>query len=345
MGRRRKTQDANEPLPPGLYKVGRQFRSRLLGGPWVYFGTNYVSAMEGYAAWRREGANADTVGWLLDLFTSTVCAGYVKAGRLKPRTARDYQRDARILKDGIGHIPLRALKPKHVIDYRNARAQDAPSHVRNEMACLSAALSYAVETSRIERNPCLDVGRPKRRRRLRLVTDQEYLDVYAKAEPSVKIAMSLALRTLALPGDILALGPRNVVRMPDGKRLLRIARSKTETLVEIEIVGELARIVDEHVGADVVRPTFVYTRDGSAYTVDGIGAMFRRYCKEAKVVDFGLRDLRAKGATDEYRAGRPLRQIQHLLGHRSQQTTEIYIKSLVPETVRPNERPVIAEAK
>ena len=78
--------------------------------------------------------------------------------------------------------------------------------------------------------------------------------------------------------------------------------------------------------------------------MDGIGAMFRRYCKDAKVADFGLRDLRAKGATDEYRAGRPLRELQHLLGHRSQQTTEIYIKSLVPETVRPNERPVIAKA-
>jgi integrase len=75
--------------------------------------------------------------------------------------------------------------------------------------------------------------------------------------------------------------------------------------------------------------------------------MFRRYCGEnkANVPDFGLRDLRAKGATDEYRAGRPLRDLQHLLGHRSQRTTEIYLKSLVPQTVRPNERPIVAEAK
>lgn len=63
------------------------------------------------------------------------------------------------------------------------------------------------------------------------------------------------------------------------------------------------------------------------------------------MTDFGLRDLRAKGATDEYRAGRDLRSLQHLLGHKNSQTTEIYIKSLVPETVRPNERPIIAEAK
>ena len=29
---------------------------------------------------------------------------------------------------------------------------------------------------------------------------------------------------------------------------------------------------------------------------------------------FGLRDLRAKDATAEYRAGRPIRELQHLLG-------------------------------
>ena len=55
--------------------------------------------------------------------------------------------------------------------------------------------------------------------------------------------------------------------------------------------------------------------------------------------DFGLRDLRAKGATDEYRAGRPIK-LQHLLGHKSVRTTEIYLKELIPETVRPNERPI-----
>ena len=70
--------------------------------------------------------------------------------------------------------------------------------------------------------------------------------------------------------------------------------------------------------------------------------MFRRHCIAAKVSDFGLRDLRAKGATDEYRAGRPIRELQNLLGHKSVRTTEIYLKELIPETVRPNERPMIA---
>ena len=80
--------------------------------------------------------------------------------------------------------------------------------------------------------------------------------------------------------------------------------------------------------------------------------MLRRACvgrkekpAESKVADFGLRDLRAKGATEMYRTGVDVRLIQHLLGHRSVRTTEIYLKSLVPERVRPNEVPIVAEVR
>src|SRR4030095_5271730 len=45
----------------------------------------------------------------------------------------------------------------------------------------------------------------------------------------------------------------------------------------------------------------------ATYTTDGLTSMFRRHCIAAKVSDFGLRDLRAKRATGDYRAGRPIR--------------------------------------
>ena len=74
--------------------------------------------------------------------------------------------------------------------------------------------------------------------------------------------------------------------------------------------------------------------------------MVRRYCAKAKVFDFGLRDLRAKGATDMFRADPDsIRKIQLLLGHKSVRTTEIYLKGLLAEIVRPNERPIIALVK
>ena len=65
------------------------------------------------------------------------------------RTGKDYLRDCVVLKAGLGKTPLAALEPKHVARFRDARAEAAPSHVRNEMACLSAALSFAVESEHL----------------------------------------------------------------------------------------------------------------------------------------------------------------------------------------------------
>jgi len=302
--------------------------------------------LRGYAAWRRDGAKPDTIGWLLDLFTRPVCTGKVKAGTLAKCTAKDYSNDAEMLKAGPGHIPITGLRPMHVAEYRDERAQSAPSHVRNEIAALSAALAWAVEAGKIDSNPCLQVDWPSKKVRTRLISDDEYLAVYEKSGTAVRLAMSLGVRTLALPGDVLKMGPRNVIGVGE-KRLLRFSRNKTDVPIEIEIVGELAQLIDAHLAESVVHTHFIHRRDGKPFTVDGIGAMFRRHCgeKKANVKDFGIRDLRAKGATDMYRAGVPIRHIQNLLGHKSVRTTEIYLKQLVRDTVRPNEQPIIASAK
>ncbi|MEO8977626.1 MAG: tyrosine-type recombinase/integrase [Casimicrobiaceae bacterium] len=316
----------------------------MLGQAWTYFGEEYVAAVAAYAAWRHDGPSVETVEWLLDLFVGQACPGFVRAGRMAARTARDYRRDAEIVKRGMGKIPLAALQPKHVAQFADVRAQDAPSHVRNELACLSAALSYGVKTGRVATNVAMQVSRPSRKIRQRLITDSEYLKVYEKASDSVQLAMTLAIRTLALPADVLTMGPRNLIRYPDGRRTLRFARGKTGIKVEIELVGPLLDALQPLIDNPTLHPTFVRRNDGKPYTVDGIGAMFRRYCDKdhANVSDFGLRDLRAKGATDMYRADpTKIHQLQRLLGHKSITTTEIYLKGLLAEIVRPNERPII----
>ena len=280
----------------------------------------------------------------MDLFVGQVCPDRVKAETMSARTAHDYLRDSPIIKRGLGHIPIVALEPKHIAKFRDTRGQAAPAHVRNEIACLSSALSWAVGAGVLPTNVAKDVRRPRKSVRERLVTDTEYLAVHAVAGASVRLAMVLCVRTLGLPADVLRMGRRNLVRYDDGRHTIRFKRGKTGVAVEIAIVGELGAALEPFLSAPTLHPTFVRREDGRPYTVDGIGAMFRRYCIEAKVEDFGLRDLRAKGATEMYRAGpNNIRKIQLLLGHKSVRTTEIYLKGLTAEIVRPNERPIIAE--
>lgn len=349
MGRPRKLVDAERPLPPGLYLHGRQFRALDRSRKWISFGEHYPEALKAFGAWREAG-NAGgargTIGALLDDFVERECRRRVAARRLAERTARDYRRDRVILKKGLGHFRIEQLRPTDIGIFRDAREVDAPAHVRNELACLSAALQWAVDRGLLDANPAREVKRAARDKRMRLITHDEYLAVYLVATEPVKLAMTLAVRTLGLPGDILELGPRHLVRGAKGERLLRFQRGKTKIPVEVLVEGELATLIDAHLAERVVRATFVSKvrpkHAGKQYTVDGIGSMFRRYCATAGISDFGIRDLRAKGATDMHRAGVPLQEIQLLLGHASVRTTEIYIKSLLPGIARPNATAIIA---
>jgi site-specific recombinase XerD len=72
-----------------------------------------------------------------------------------------------------------------------------------------------------------------------------------------------------------------------------------------------------------------------------VGHVNRRRRLRCSVKDLGLYDLKGKAATDMFRAGVPLEQIQHLLGHESIRTTEIYIKARLPDLVAPTARPLI----
>ena len=351
MGRKRQRDDPLRPLPRGLYAHHRKFRARDSAGKWVCFRGPYEDACRAYRAFRQSGTAEgydDSVAWLLDWYLSEVAPP-----KLRPRTLRDYLVDAEALKAGIGKIPYRALTRGMVAKYRDERAKDARVHVNRELAVLRGAYSAAGERDLVQDNPAI-VTRMREQRRLRLISDAEYLTVYHRAPRPVQIAMTLALRTLARPDDVLGFGPRHLERLDDGRRILRWQQGKTRRPVEVYVEGELVQLVDEHLGAAVVRPTFVRTRTGARYTIDGFGAVFRRLCRPVdargdpagdQVQDFGLRDLRAKGASDMWMAGADIRRISALLGHASIRTTEIYLKSLRPERVSPNERVVLASAK
>ncbi|MGL4233758.1 MAG: tyrosine-type recombinase/integrase [Casimicrobium sp.] len=341
MGRKRINADPLRPLPKGLYlhKDGR-YRSPKQGGGNQYFGRDYEAACHDYRVWRGEatsmrGSVAELLEWYIALIAPT---------RVSARTLADYRGYMdRCLIPVLGHIQANKLTANDLARYRDARSVDAPSQFAKEMAPLSQAYRFGIENGRLNYNPVADVIMPKKApKRPRYVTDAEYLAIYnAETTPNViRRAMTLAWRTLQEPGDLVRMGWKNVVER-NGERYLDTTRSKTHVGALVKIEGELAKLIDstpKHV------QHFIYgdRYDGRSYTSHGLAGMFYKAAQAQGIEDIGLKDIRAKGATDMDNAGTDRRTIQKLLNHKSLQTTEIYLKHNNPAPVRMNTRTIAA---
>jgi integrase len=334
MGRKRQHFDKHD-LPPRVYLHHGAYRYHPREGQRVHLGRDYGEAMRLWASIVNPATEVGTVSALIDWYLVEV------APKKAPRTYADNIKDAENLKRGLGHIPYSQLKPHHVAIYRDERGKDAPIRANREKALLSHVYTKAMEKGTVDFNPCKGVKRNPEKRRERMIEDHEYQAVYGCAESSVQRLMTLIYRTCQRPEDLIKIGAANIKRIEhQGKevRVLRVQQAKTGKTVDIILAGDLLHLVDTHLNAQTVWPTFVHTRAGKKYTYSGLVAMFTRYVKKVNLTNFGMYDLKGKGATDMYRAGVPIEQIQQLLGHESITTTEIYIKARLPDISMPNMR-------
>ena len=105
-------------------------------------------------------------------------------------------------------------------------------------------------------NPCQGVKGFTEVDRDRCVTDAEFRAVWDKADPTLRDAMDIALLTGQRPADVLKI-QRDDIR--DGA--LFVAQNKTGTKRAIEIVGELATVIERITSRPRVRrSTFLIPR-------------------------------------------------------------------------------------
>lgn len=346
MGRQRK---GGNPLglEPRVYWHHGQFRYQHRDGKFEGLGTDVFKANERARIYNDPEHRYGTFGYFLDLYIAEAEAGRLHKAKA-PRTVRDHKKEALYLKAGLGkHTPQElARQPSLIADYRDAR--EAKVRANRELSLGSAMFAWLIEKGKCPGlivNPFELIQRNPESPKDRYVEDAEYAAVYAIAQRSVCMAMEMVLRTLQRPSRVLAAAPMQVrTKTVAGTavEVISFGSAKRGHPVDIEITPELCVALhmlthdsddlgQEKLSASVTRafPTLVHDLRGTPYTVEGIGAMLRRYCKLAKVRTFGLMDIRAKGATDMYLRGVPLERIQLLMGHKSVQTTEIYIKRLL----------------
>lgn len=367
----RKRTDGNPlGLEQRVYWKAGQWQYRHRDGRWEKLGTDVARANARARIYNDPDKRFGTLGYFIELHIAEARAGRL-VRKLAPRTIRDYETQSVFLIAGLGKfLPTEIVDhPELLSEYRDARSapddtgRGAPVRANRELSQLSAMYSWLIERGLcpgLRVNPVDLITRNPEKPKERYVEDHEYRTVFSIAQRSVCMAMETVYKTLQRPQDVLSLSATNIRRKEvagTATRVLSVTQGKRGRIVDIEIDadleatlrmltpndGEIGRIRGRGPrGSKVTRIVpLVHDLAGERYTIDGIGAMLRRYCKLAGIKTFGLMDIRAKGATDMYLAGEPLEKIQQLMGHKSVTTTEIYIKRLLgtiriakPNTIR-----------
>jgi integrase len=323
MGRRRQK---NLNLPPRMHtKAGRFYHvSSSLPRKWTPLGSDLHEARRRWAEIESEPVDAR------DKTFAVVARRYVVdvLPTKSLRTRSDNMKELERLLAVFGPVSVDAITPQHVRQYLDIRGETAKVRANREKALLSHIINKAREWGYSNAaNPCAGVRGFKERGRDIYVTDEAFNAVHAVADPTIKDAMDLAYLTGQRPADVLKL-KRGDVR--DGH--LHVVQNKTGKHLRIVVEGELQRVIERIVnrGSMSESAALVQDENGKPLSAYAFRSKFDNARKLAGV-SFQFRDIRAKAASDTGDLGHS----QKLLGHRSRDMTEHYVRARIGETVRP----------
>lgn len=257
----------------------------------------------------------------------------LKAPRTQRDNAAELERLLSFFDDPPG--PLDAIEPQHVQQYLDWRAT-APVRAAREKALLSHIWNFARRKgyTRLP-NPCAGVRAQRSKGRDAYIEDADLQAMRDKATQPLRDAIDLAYLTGHNPGDILALTEHDI---RDG--VLHIQRSKTRARVRIEVVGELAELIERiktrKQGFTVYNTRLIVNEWGRPVSLQMLQRRWQEARKAAKVSPtLHFRDLRAKAATDKADSAGDIRQAQQQLGHGSVVMTEHYVRQRRGAKVKP----------
>jgi integrase len=328
MGRKR-TKHKN--LPPRVYvhygsyrfvpKVGKPIRLAKVG--------DYSGMLRALADALGGRPSISTLASLMDRYELEVIPAKSES------TQKDQCRQLRNLRRAFGHMEPSTLRQHHAIQYRNKRAEKAPTAANREMELLSHVCTLGVEWGAMDFNPLRRMRKLKRPPRDRYVTNEEYLHVWSLASPMVQCVMDLAMLTGLRRGDIFKIERKHLTN--EG---ILIRPGKTEKTTGKCLLFEWSSSLRSVTSTALtirpqVRQHVVCNRKGKEYTKNGFDSVWQRLMAKATsgenaIRGFQFRDLRRKSATDEIDE----KTAQTRLGHSSPAITR-RVYRVKPDRVKP----------
>ena len=281
---------------------------------------------EAYRVWATRldiFANAKTMAELLDRYALEVIP--TKA----PKSQELNLIAIRKLKPVFGHMPITAVKPIHVYQYRDKRGRDGKKAANHDIEVLSHAFTKAIEWGLCENHPIKGKVRkfstPPRRR---YVEDWEIEEALKVASPFIKAYIRLKLLTGMRRGDMLSIKMSDLKE--DGIHVTprKTAHSSGKKLI-IEWSDELRASIEEitRLRKKIYSIWLFHTNKGQPYikpdaSANGFDSIWGRFMdkvltRTSVTERFTEHDLRAKVASDT-----ESEHARQLLGHSNIEITE-----------------------
>lgn len=235
-------------------------------------------------------------------------------------------------------MPIDDIEPvmvRQYLDYRRA----APYAANREKALLSHIFNFARGAGLTSKtNPCAGIKGHAEPGRDMYVEDDVYKSVWEAAEPPLRDALDLAYLTGQRPADVLKMSRADV---RDGA--VSVTQNKTGAKLRVEIIGELAQVMDRIKARKVAGNTLVCDEKGQRLTKFWLRGAFGRARAIAsaahpnlasQIKGFQFRDLRAKAGTDT-EVLRGMAAAKDQLGHTSEGMTAHYVRHRRGKLVKP----------
>lgn len=336
MGRRRAFPATNG-LPRYVYKrrASYYFRPPIGIRQWVPLGADLTAALLRYAQLISGSPTDYEASAKSPMRFSELAEAYVvrELPRKAPASQRGNWVDLSNLRPVFDAVALDDISPVDIRAYLDLRGQVTEVRANREIALMSHMWNRAREWGFTQlANPCVGVRKFKESGRDIYVLDSDLKAVWNAACWPVRDMLDIAYLLGQRPQDIYALTLDKI----DGE-LISIKQLKTGRKIRIESEGELAQVL-ARIRARARQPgvrALIVNERGEAFTPGMFKKRFNK-ARNAAGVQFQLRDLRAKNATDTD----DLALAQKRLAHASRTMTEHYVRQRLGEKVKPLNRKI-----
>jgi hypothetical protein len=243
--------------------------------------------------------------------------------RLAPDTRRTRRNELERFRQARGQLPVALMEQRHLERYLEHSARSNVS-IRNCIKALSPWLRWCLKEGLVPTNAAASIERPRSANAEGYQTwDGALIERYRAHHPlgtKARTALEVIVNVGSARVDTAALGRQHI---RNGMIVYR--RSETKVLVEIPILPDLQEIID---GLPPGRLPLIARDDGTPYTKESFGNLFRQWCDEAGIPKgYAAHGIRKYAATIRAELGATVNQLMAWFGWLTEKEAVAYTRA------------------